>query len=174
MLRRVIQLAVPLVLLCPASTWGQRDSSENKIAKEVRHELVTLPFYKLFDYLTFRVDGGTVTLMGQVTRAALKIDAEKAVAQIPGVQHVKNEIAILPPSKVDDKLRLAEYSAIFGDALLAQYTSLAIPPIHIVVKNAAVTLEGTVANDADKTEVFKQASNVPGVVSLTNHMQIGP
>jgi hypothetical protein len=153
--------------------WGQARGSGNGISKEVGHEIATLPFYKLFDYLTFRVDGGTVTLMGQVTKVALKSDAEKAVAHIAGVQHVNNEIEILPPSKVDEKLRLAEYSAIFGDALLTQYTSLAVPPSHIIVKNVAVTLEGTVGNDGDKTEVFTRAGSVAGVTTLTNHLTIG-
>lgn len=93
-------LVVALALSCPVTMWGQARGSGNGIAREVGHEIATLPFYKLFDHLTFRVDGGTVTLMGQVTKVALKSDAEKAVAHIAGVQHVNNEIEILPPSKV--------------------------------------------------------------------------
>jgi hyperosmotically inducible protein len=128
----------------------------------------------VFDHLDFRVDGGTVTLLGQVNRAPLKSDAEKAVKQIPGVRSVKNEIEVLPVSAADEKLRLAEYLAIFQDALLNQYALRAIPPIHIIVKNGAVTLEGLVASEADKTEAFTKASGVPGVTSLTNHLQVAP
>ena len=125
-------LTAALALLCPVTVCGQGDHSGRGIAKEVPHELAYIVVLQLFDYLTFRVDFGTVTLMGQVTKVALKSDAEKAVAHIPGVQHVNNEIEILPPSKVDDKLRLEEYSAIYGDALLTRYTSMAVPPIHIL------------------------------------------
>jgi len=167
-------LAAALALACPGALWGQGDHSQNGIAREVRHELVTLPFYMVFDYMTCRVDGGTVTLLGHVTRAALKSDAEKAVKQIPGVRRVNNEIEVLPDSAVDQKIRLAEYLAIFGDPSLNQYEFRAMPPIHIIVKSGAVILEGSVATQQDKTEAFTQASGVPGVVSVTNHLQIGP
>ena len=126
----------------PGCGWGQGASSQNGIAKEVRHELVTLPFYTVFDNLNFRVDGGTVTLLGQVNRAALKTDAEKAVKQIAGVRSVNNQIEILPLSQADQKLRLAEYLAIFGDPQLSQYALRAIPPIHIVVKNGDCDIGG--------------------------------
>ena len=124
-------LAAALALVCPVAAWGQDASSQNRIAKEVRHELVTLPFYLVFDHLDLRVDGGTVTLLGQVTQAALKSDAEKAVKQIPGVRSVNNQIEVLPPSPTDEKLRLAEYLAIFEDPLLSQYALRATLPIHI-------------------------------------------
>ena len=163
-----------LALSSPCALLGRTSRPEPDIAKEVRHELVTLPFYMLFDYLDFRVDGDIVTLLGQVTRAALRNDAEKAVSQIPGVSRVVDEIEILPPSKVDEKLRLAEHSAICGDPELIAYTSRAILPIYIIVKNSTVTLEGTVGSAVDKTEVFTRASSVPGVTTLTNHLKIGP
>ena len=167
-------MAAALALICPGAGWGQGGSPQNGIAREVQHELVTLPFYTVFDNLTFRVEGGTVTLLGQVNQAALKSDAEKAVKQIPGVRSVNNQIEVLPLSAADQKLRLAEYLAIFGDPQLNQYALRAIPPIHIIVKNGDVTWEGSVAIEADKTKAFTQASGVPGVVSLTNHLQIAP
>ena len=138
------------------------------------HELVTLPVYTVFDDLTYSVNGGTVTLMGQCTRPALKSDAEKAVRQIAGVRSVNDEIEVLPVSAADGKIRLAEYLAIYGDPQLSQYATLAIPPIHIIVKNATVTLEGTVASDQDKTEAFSRSSAVPGVTAIVNRLQIGP
>ena len=154
--------------------WGQEAGSQNAIAREVRHELVTLPFYLVFDHLTFHLDGGTVTIQGQVTRARLKSDAENAVKQIAGVKQVINEVEILPASATDEKIRLAEYLALYGDPELNQYSLQAIPPIHIIVKNGAVTLEGSVFNQDDKTEAFTRASGVPGVTSLTNHLQVSP
>jgi hyperosmotically inducible protein len=174
--KRLRLWAAVLVLACAGAVWGQAVPvrSQNGIAREVGHELVTLPFYMVFDHLSFREDGGTVTLLGSVTRAALKSDAEKAVKQIAGVRRVNNEIEVLPLSAADAKIRLAEYLAIYGDPQLNQYALRAIPPIHIVVKNAAVTLEGSVAAEADKTEAFTQASGVPGVTTLTNHLQIAP
>ena len=121
-----------LALTWPALAWSQAGASQNAIAKEVQHELVALPFYMVFDHLTFRVVAGTVTLAGQVTRATLKSDAEKVVKQIPGVRGVINEIEVLPLTPVDEKLRLAEYLAVLGDPQLNQYALRAIAPIHIV------------------------------------------
>jgi len=106
--------------------WSQASASQNAIAKE---KLVTLPFYMVFDHVTFRVASGTVTLAGQVTRATLKSDAEKAVKQIPGLRSGNNEIEVWPVSEVDQKLRLAEYLAVFGDAQLKQY-ALPLRPRH--------------------------------------------
>src|SRR5689334_11934828 len=88
---------------------------ENRIAREVRHQLVMLPYYGVFDDLAFRVDGGTVTLMGSVTRPTLKSDAENVVKHIEGVTQVVNKIDVLPPSSMDDQIRIAEYRAIYGD-----------------------------------------------------------
>ena len=173
-LRVFALFAAVLVMACPAAFCRQTGHSQNEVAREVQHQLVTLPFYMVFDHLSCRVNGDTVTLLGQVTRPALKGDAEKAALHVPGIRRVDNEIEILPDSSVDQKLRLAEYLAIFGDPQLNQYALQAMPPIHIIVRNGAVTLEGTVATESDKTEAFTQASGVPGVISLTDHLQVGP
>jgi hypothetical protein len=85
---------------------------------------------------------------------------------------VTNQIEVIPPSASDEKLRLAEYSAIYGDFAMEQYQRRAIPPIHIIVKSGAVILEGTVASEMDKAEAFRQASAVDGVVSLSNHLRV--
>lgn len=155
-----------------AASGRETPSGGNQIAREVQHELVTLPFYTVFDNLTYRVDGSTVTLLGQVTRGALKTDAENAVRGIAGVERVINQIEVLPQSASDVRMRLAEYLALYGDAGLSQYATRAVPPIHIVVKNSNVTLEGTVDSKYDKNLAFSQASSVPGVVSITNHLRV--
>ena len=171
---KLVPLVAALALLFPGAGWSRRVAAPDPVPQEVRHELMTLPFYLVFDHLDFRVDGGVVTLLGQVTRPSLKSDAEKAVRGIAGVQRVENKIEILPVSPVDEKLRLAEYLAIFGDPQLNQYALRAMPPVHIIVKNGAVTLDGSVATETDKTEAFTQASSVAGVTSLTNHLRVAP
>src|ERR1700738_1167347 len=119
----------------------------SRLEREVRHELAMLPYYSVFDNLAFRVDDGTVTLMGQVTRPTLKSDAENVVKHIEGVERVINKIEVLPPSPDDDRIRIATYRAIYGDPALNRYAHQAIPPIHIIVKNGNVTLEGVVATE---------------------------
>jgi hyperosmotically inducible protein len=140
--------------------------------KEVRHELVMLPDYGVFDNLAFRVNGGQVELYGQVTRPTLKSAAEQAVRQIEGVEKVTNNIEVLPPSPNDDRIRLDAYRAIYAQPALSRYALRAVPPIHIVVKNGHVTLEGVVANETDENIASVQASSVPGVFSVTNNLRV--
>jgi hyperosmotically inducible protein len=147
--------------------------SIERIYKEVRHELVTLPFYGVFDNLAYKVDpDGTVTLFGQVTRPTLKSDAENAVKHIEGVEKVVNNIEVLPTSMVDDQIRRAAYRAIYGNEVLSQYQMRAVPPIHIIVKNGHITLEGVVAREMDKQIAGMQANSVPGVFSVTNNLVV--
>jgi hyperosmotically inducible protein len=136
------------------------DVEETRLAREVRHQLIMLPYYGVFDDLSFRVDpDGTVTLMGAVTRPTLKSDAENVVQLIEGVTKVVNQIDVLPLSPEDDRIRMAEYRAIYGDPTLAtRYGYRAIPPIHIIVKNGRVTLDGVVANQADKDLINVRAT----------------
>src|SRR5581483_10875331 len=149
------------------------NSDENRIAREVRHELVTLPWYGVFDDLAFRVDGGTVTLLGQVSQPVLKSDAEKAVKRVEGVTQVVNNIEVLPLSPNDDQIRRAEYRAIYGDpALSDRYGFRAVPSVHIIVKNGHVTLEGVVANQMDKNLINIKANGVPNVFGVTNNLQV--
>jgi hyperosmotically inducible protein len=144
----------------------------NRLERQIRHELVMLPYYNVFDNLAFRVDGGTVTLIGQVTRPTLKADAERVVKSIEGVERVKNEIEVLPLSPADDAIRVAAFRAIYGDPALNRYAHQAVPPIHIIVKNGHVTLEGVVANEGDKNIANIRANSVPGVFSVTNNLRV--
>jgi hyperosmotically inducible protein len=149
------------------------DSNEARLAHEVRHELVMLPYYGIFDDLAFRVDGGTVTLMGAVTRPTLKSDAENVVKRIEGVTQVVNQIKVLPLSPMDDQIRLAEYRAIYGDPQLGTRDGYrALPSIHIIVENGHVTLEGVVANQFDKNLINTRANSVPNVFSVTNNLVV--
>jgi BON domain-containing protein len=144
-----------------------------RITKEVRHELVMLPFYGVFDNLAYKVDpDGTVTLLGQVSRPTLKSDAENVVKRIEGVEKVVNNIEVLPTSINDDNIRRAVYRAIYGNSVLAPYQLRAVPPIHIIVKNGHVALEGVVARAMDKQIAGMQANGVSGVFSVENNLQV--
>lgn len=173
LLRRRVFLIAGCALGWPATNaQGVADGSRNRLTGEIRHELISLPYYTVFDNLDYRAAGETVTLLGQVTRPVLKSAAGKAVKQIEGVRRVDNQIEVLPPSREDDRIRLAEYGATYGDMVLGQYAVRAVAPVHIIVKNGNVTLEGMVDSEMDRSQFFTDASGVPGVVSLTNHLKI--
>lgn len=153
--------------------YGQSVSpSEARIQKEVRHELLMLPYFGVFDYIAFQVKGDTVILQGEVTRPTLKSDAENVVKHIEGVQQVINNIEVLPPSPMDDQLRLALYRAIYGYPALEKYALGVQKPIRIIVKNGRVTLEGVVDSETDKNFVTVRANSVPGIFSVTNNLQV--
>src|SRR6266571_4211179 len=120
-----------------------------RIQREVRHELLMLPYLDVFDNLAYKVEGYNVTLFGQVTRPTLKSDAENVVKKIEGVEKVDNQIEVLPLSPMDDRLRLREYRAIYGQTGLEKYALQSVPPIHIIVDNGKLTLEGVVDSEAD-------------------------
>lgn len=145
---------------------------EAYLQKEVRHRLLMLPRFSVFDNLQYSISGYTVTLLGQVNTPSLKGDAEDAVKEIEGVEKVVNKIEILPPSPNDNRIRRAMYRAIYGFSQLQQYELRAVPPIHIIVKNGHVTLEGAVANQTDKDLAYLRASGVPGVFSVTNNLAV--
>jgi osmotically-inducible protein OsmY len=147
--------------------------SQERLAREVRHELVMLRFYNVFDNLEYRVDGDVVTLQGQVTRPTLKTDAERAVIRIEGVGEVVNNIEVLPPSPADDRIRVAVYRALFSqDSSLFRYGMGVVSPIRIVVKNGHVTLLGVVNSEADKNVATLRAKTVWGTFSVTNNLSI--
>lgn len=149
-------------------------SGSERIVKEVHHELVLLPYYGVFDNLAYRVSpDGTVTLIGQVARPTLKTDAENAVKRIEGVERVDNQIQVLPTSPMDDQIRLATYRTIYGNSVLSPYGLRAVPPIHIIVNQGHVTLEGVVAKQMDKQVAEMQAKSVPNVFSVTNNLRVG-
>ncbi len=152
----------------------QRDVSkmEANITREVRHELIMLPFYSVFDNLAFKVEGDHVTLLGQVTRPSLRSDAEAVVKRIEAVASVTNQIEVLPASPGDDRLRLALYRAIYGNTALQRYAISALAPIRIIVKGGNVTLEGVVATEMDKNLAGIQANSVPGTFRVSNNLLV--
>jgi len=165
-------LAVFTALMLSADERQVSERAAERIQKEVRHELVMLPFVNVFDNLAFRVDGYKVTLLGQVTNPTVKTDAEKAVKGIEGVEEVDNQIEVLPLSPNDDRLRRALFRAIYGYGPLEKYSLGVIKPIRIIVKGGHVTLEGVVDSQADKDMAALRANGVSGVFSVTNNLRV--
>lgn len=177
MVQRCLGLAVTAILILiavPAA--AQRTHEEfrkDRIQHEIFHELITLPYYGIFDHLAFEVgQKGTVTLLGQVSRPTLKSDAERVVKGVEGIEQVINKIEVLPTSPNDDRIRLAVYRAIYRHEGLERYGLGANPSIHIIVKNGHVTLEGSVGSQLDKQLAEVQARGVPGTFSVTSNLQI--
>jgi len=170
---RIFSVVLSAVLVASLSLAQQAgDKSTQRIQKEVRHELLTLPYLGVFDNLAYRVDGSTVTLLGQVTRPTLKTDSERAVKSIEGVEKVDNQIEVLPPSSMDDQLRRRLYRAIYGYPSLQKYALGVQQPIRIIVKSGRVTLEGVVDSEADKNAAGIRANGVSGIFSVTNNLQV--
>lgn len=148
-------------------------AGEAKMVQEIRHQLVSIPYYSVFDDLGFQVNGGTVTLVGQVTQPVVKDDAVAVVKKVEGVTNVVNNIEVLPVSANDDHIRRAVYRAIYGDEVLStRYGFQALPSIHIIVKNGNVRLEGVVANEMDRSIANIRANSVPGVFHVENDLKI--
>ncbi len=168
--------AAVLLILCVPVLAQQRPASQaavNRIQREVERTLVMLPRYGIFDSLGFKVNGYDVTLFGDVRNASLKSDAQAAVKQIEGVEHVDNKIEILPTSPQDDRIRIAAYRTIYGQPPLDRYALVNVAPIHIIVKNGHITLVGRVNSEADKNLAEIRAKSVEGVFSVENHLQVG-
>ena len=190
-MRRFHVLAIPLLsLLLGAAGVAQTQNNKDRqstqlqqgnnmhsrgsdwLQREVRHELVMLNNYSVFDNLAYKIDGDRVTLLGQVSMPSLKSDAEAAVKHIEGVSAVDNQIEVLPNSPSDDRLRLAIYREIFSESGLFRYGVEAVPSVHIIVKAGHVTLEGVVDTEADKNIAFMKANGVSGVFSVTNNLRV--
>jgi hyperosmotically inducible protein len=162
---------IALPLAASAETYTPA-AEMSPLAKKIRKELVTLPFYSVFDHFTYELRDGKVTLRGEVTRPTLKTAAERVVARVEGVTAVENQIEVLPLSSFDDRVRLGVLYSIYGHTALNRYALQSVGPIHIVVKNGNVTLEGVVSREMEKNIAYIQANSVPGVFSVTNNLRV--
>jgi hyperosmotically inducible protein len=174
--RMLLAVAVTVLSLATVTIAQNRDQispkGQERITREVRHELLMLPYFGVFDNIAFKVDGYNVTLLGQVVRPSLKSDAENAVKHIEGVERVDNQIEVLPPSSMDDGLRIRLYREIYGYPALEKYAMGVQKPIRIIVKNGHATLEGVVDSEADKNLAGLRANGVPGLFSVTNNLRV--
>jgi hyperosmotically inducible periplasmic protein len=172
---KLTPFAAALVLTATLAAAGQAKeevSGHQRISEKIRKELVTLPFYGVFDNLAYSFDAGTATLYGQVVRPTTRSDAERRVARIAGVERVVNRIEVLPLSSFDDSVRLRAYRQIFGTAGLYRYAMGANPSVHIIVNRGHLTLEGVVAGEGDRRLARIAALQVPGVFSVTNNLRV--
>jgi hyperosmotically inducible protein len=160
-----------LILFISSSVYAQTSAH---LIREVRHELVTLPYYGVFDWLQFEVrPDNIVVLSGQAVRPSTRSDAEARVKDIDGVRGVVNQIEVLPASPQDDRLRVALYRAIYGwNSPLFRYATQAVPSIHIIVSRGRATLKGIVSNKGDATQAYVRARGVPGLFDVKNELQI--
>lgn len=171
---------VAVIVLCASWVLGpqagavlDKDPRTRRVEIEVRHELLGLPYFGIFDNLAFKVEpGATVRLLGQVVRPTLKTEAESRVKGVAGVERVINDIEVLPVSPGDDRIRVALARNIYRTESLERYGFQANPSIHIIVKNGRVTLEGVVDSDADKTIAGMKAREVGGVFEVTNNLRV--
>jgi hyperosmotically inducible protein len=165
-------VACTILALSTAAVAQVPARSTERISREVRHELLMLPYFGVFDNIAYKVDGYNVTLLGQVSRPTLKSDAENVVKKIEGVEKVDNQIEVLPTSPNDDRLRLELYRAIYGYPALQKYALGVQKPIRIIVKNGNVTLEGVVDSEADMNIANILAKGVSGAFSVANNLQV--
>jgi hyperosmotically inducible protein len=176
-MKRTIQkvaFAVALAVGAAPMFAGSGNPPAGDLANQVRHELVMIPYYNVFDDLNYSVDNtsGIVTLSGAVTQPVVKQDAERSVKRLPGVTQVIDNIRVLPLSTFDNRIRAAEYRTIFGFGGLYRYAMGTQPSIHIIVDNGHVTLVGVVNTEADKDTANIRANTVPGVFSVTNNLRV--
>jgi hyperosmotically inducible periplasmic protein len=170
--KRNIMVGAAAMLLAALPSLASNTPRAESLDQRVRHELAKIPYYNVFDDLSFRVDNGVVTLFGEVTQPVVKDDAERAVKHVEGVSAVHNEIEVLPLSPFDNQIRMATYRAIYGYPALQRYAQGVVPSIHIIVKDGHVTLEGAVGNEMDKQIAFMRANGVPNVFSVDNHLRV--
>lgn len=167
-----LALAAAALLVPAAGAAVTAKSDLTSLESEVRHELVMLPWFSVFDNLTFQVNGDHVILSGKVTRPTLKSSAENVVRRIEGVGKITNNIDVLPLSPFDDRLRIAAYRSIYGYGPLNRYALGAQPSIRIIVERGNITLQGVVANQMDSNLVFMRARSVPGAFNVTNELRV--
>lgn len=165
---RVFALTMAAVLALPAAAGPEM----TRIEAQIRKEIVTLPYYSLFDHITFKVDNGKATLMGKVNRPTLKTSIERVVKDVEGVTSIDNRIEVLPLSPNDDRIRADVYRAIYYNPMFSRYAIQAVPPIHIIVENGDVTLEGVVNSESEKDVAGLRANGVPGAFSVTNNLRV--
>jgi osmotically-inducible protein OsmY len=170
--KQTILTGAAMLLTLASSAWAIPQTGNAQVAEQVRKEIVTLPFYSIFDNVEFQLNDGTLELSGQVYRPVMKKMIERAAQRVSGVNSVVNNIEILPLSSFDDQIRIALARQLYRSEVLSRYAIQAVPPVHIVVKNGNVTLEGVVGSELEKNVAFHIANGIHGVFSVTNNLRI--
>jgi len=197
-----------LVLLCAAlggfaAPVSARAKAPRSTTDDIRQALLNLPYYSVFDFLSFKYDKGTVDLMGYAYAPTLKSDAERALKRVAGVDVVNDQVEELTLSTNDDNLRWQTYYAIYRDPFLLRYApgrgvlwgnrhpfaagtlfrlgTTHFPgtepvgdyPIHIIVNGGHITLLGVVDSESDKTAAGMEAQLMPGSFGVVNELVVG-
>ena len=172
-MKKLLNLSFSMIMAGMLAMPAMADHHEmTRMEAQIRKEIVTLPFYSLFDHITFKFEDGKATLMGKVNRPSLKKSIERVVKDVEGVESVDNQIDVLPLSPNDDRIRLDVYRAIYYNPMFNRYAIQAVPPIHIIVDNGDVTLEGVVNSESEKNVAGVRANAVAGVFSVTNNLRV--
>ncbi|MBI2685747.1 MAG: BON domain-containing protein [Acidobacteria bacterium] len=188
-------LALSLAGVLPAQSSAPNEQAVVRMARSIQREILSLPEYGVFDSLRFSFKGDTVTLRGYASRPILKSSAQKVTERVEGVTKVDNQIEVLPLSPADDSIRLRAYAAIYGHPALSRFNpNRGVPrfmsrisamtgitndpppgnhPVHIVVKNGNIILEGVLPTAMDRTIAELQANGVSGAFSVTNNIEAG-
>lgn len=176
MFKKLFLLAVLFVGLCGTtnlvSAQSNGGSSASKIDRQVRKEILTLPYYGVFDAIGYQVSGSTVTLNGYVVRPITKSDAGNAIEDISGVERVINNIEVLPLSPNDDRIRQAALRTLANRGSLYRYFLGANPAIRIIVNRGRIQLEGFVDNKGDYNLANITARTVPGTFGVQNNLRV--
>jgi hyperosmotically inducible protein len=143
-----------------------------QIVTQARKEIVTYPFYTIFDWIVLEVQGNDLIVSGQVTDPFKKTDIGNFLAHVRGVADLKNNLQVLPVSDYDSGLRIAIARAIYGDPYFVNYADQALPSIHIIVDNGNVTLEGVVNSEVDRAKAQEDARFAATFFSLTNKLRV--
>jgi hyperosmotically inducible protein len=159
MKRKLLKMLAPMALLTLAGVAGAATYTDTDIAAKAAHEIRMYSRYSIWDNVSLRVEGGALELSGQVSQPYKKQDLQRLVQHLPGVTSVTNQLEVLPLSNFDDNLRVRVARAIYGDTTLSRYAMQAVPPIHIIVKNGHVSLEGVVNNEMEKNLASLRASS---------------
>lgn len=168
---RTIAIGAAMLLASSATMWATPEGSNAKVAEHVRKQIVTLPYYSIFDSVEFQLNDGVLELSGEVYRPVMKKMIEKVAQRVEGVTSVTNNIEILPVSSFDDQIRVALARQLYGSPVFTRHSIQAVPPVHIVVKNGNVTLEGVVNSELEKNVAFHLANGIHGVFSVTNNLR---
>ncbi len=168
---RTIATSAAMLLASSLNMWAIPQGSNAQVAEQVRKEIVTLPFYGIFDNVEFQLNDGALELSGEVYRPVMKKMIERAAERVPGVNSVTNNIEILPLSSYDDQIRVALARRLYRNQVFSRLAIQSVPPVHIVVKNGNVTLEGVVNNELEKNVAFHIANGIFGVFSVTNNLR---
>lgn len=177
---RIIAASVMIFAIAAASvgivnaqvTNEEQKVERSRIERKIRSEILSLPYYGVFDAIGYELNGSTVTLNGYVTRPYTKDDAAEEIRDIAGVTNVINNIEVLPPSPSDDRIRVAAYRAIANHGNMYRYLLGANPSLRIVVNRGRVILEGVVTYESDKTLAEAAVSEVFGVLGITNNLRL--